>query len=59
MAKHECEWGGMNYCDGFSKHFVDKLDGVGPIDNRPSVDKLQHFVKKKEKNYLRHVSRDM
>ena len=21
-----------------------KLDGVGPIDNRPSTDKLQHFV---------------
>ena len=21
-----------------------KLDGVGPVDNRPSTDKLQHFV---------------
>ena len=34
-----------------------KLDGVGPVDNRPSTDKLQHFVrkkkkKKKEKNYM-------
>ena len=25
-------------------HF-NKLDGVGPADNRPSTDKLQHFVK--------------
>ena len=24
-----------------------KLDGVGPVDNRPSPDKLNHFVKKK------------
>ena len=24
-----------------------KLDGVGPIDNRPSNEWLQHFVKKK------------
>ena len=26
-----------------------KLDGVGPVDNRPSTDKLHHFVRKKEK----------
>ena len=26
-----------------------KLDGVGPIDNRPSTDKLHHFVQKKLK----------
>ena len=25
-----------------------KLDGVGPVDNRPYPDKLNHFVKKKE-----------
>ena len=24
-----------------------KLDGVGPVDNRPSTDKLYHFVQKK------------
>ena len=24
-----------------------KLDGVGPVDNRPATDKLHHFVKKK------------
>ena len=23
-----------------------ELDGVGPVDNRPSPDKLHHFVKK-------------
>ena len=26
-----------------------KLDGVGPVDNKPSTDKLHHFVKKKKK----------
>ena len=26
-----------------------KLDGVGPVDNRPSTDKLHHFVRKKIK----------
>ena len=26
---------------------IKKRDGVGPIDNRPSTDKLQHLVKKK------------
>ena len=26
-----------------------KLDGVGPVDNRPSTDKLHHFVRKKNK----------
>ena len=31
-----------------------KLDGVGPVDNGPSTDKLHHFVKKKE-----NVTRDM
>ena len=24
-----------------------KLDGVGPVDNKPSTDKLHHFVQKK------------
>ena len=27
--------------------FQFKLDGIGPGDNRPSTDKLHHFVKKK------------
>ena len=26
--------------------FLTKLDGVGPIDNRPSTKKLHHFVRK-------------
>ena len=25
------------------------LHGVGPVNNRPSVDKLHHFVQRKEK----------
>ena len=29
-----------------------ELDGVGPVDNRPSTDKLHHFVKK-------NITRDM
>ena len=38
-----------------------KLDGVGPVVNRPSTDKLHHFVKKKNKkiNYIGHVTRDV
>ena len=28
-----------------------KLDGVGPVDNRPSTDKLQQFVRKKENKW--------
>ena len=30
---------------------VGKLDGVGPVDNRPSTDKLYHFVKKTKKKH--------
>ena len=26
---------------------LEKLDKVGPVDNRPSTDKLHHFVRKK------------
>ena len=29
--------------------FKFKLDGLGPVDNRPSTDKLHHFVRKKKK----------
>ena len=44
-----------------------KLDGVGPVDNRPSTDKLQHFVHKEKKKIKQkknvtcdtwHVTRD-
>ena len=32
-----------------TKYKKKKLDGVGPIDNRPSANKLHHFVLKKKK----------
>ena len=35
----------FNFCDLPDS----KVDGVGPVDNRPFTDKLQHFVKKKKK----------
>ena len=35
-----------------------KLDGVGPVDNRPSNDKLHHFVRKKKRKKLLHVTCD-
>ena len=41
----------------FSEKFkfnIEKLDGVGPVDNRPSTDKLHPFVRKKN-----HVTCDM
>ena len=41
---------------------ISKLDGVGPVDNRPSTNKLHHFVPKKKfkikKNYTWDVTRD-
>ena len=40
-------------CDGTQN----KLDGVGPVDNRPSIDMLHFFVKKKHTK--RHVTCDM
>ena len=36
---------------------VEELDGVGPVDNRPSTDKLHHFVRKKNKK--KNVTCDM
>ena len=36
-----------------------KLDGVGPVDNRPSTNKLHHFVKKLKIKKLWHVTHDM
>ena len=35
-----------------------KLDGVGPVDNRPYTNKLHHFVRKKKID-MWHVTRDM
>ena len=35
---------------GNFKKNIRKLDGVGPIDNRPSINELQNLVKKQTKN---------
>ena len=41
---------GQKKLPGIFTLFINKLDGVGPFDNKPSTDKLHHFVaKKKEK----------
>ena len=37
----------------FFKIYAYKLDGVGPVDNRPSTDKLHHFVRRKKKKKKR------
>ena len=36
----------LHYLANISMPYI-KLDVVGPVDNRPSTDKLHHFVKKK------------
>ena len=40
-----------------------KLDGVGPVDNRPSTNKLHHFVQKNKNIHVPHdtwhVTHDM
>ena len=37
---------------------LENLDRVGPVDNRPSTDQLQNFVKNKEEEE-KHVKCDM
>ena len=38
---------------------TNKLDGVGPLDNRPSTDYNHHFVKKKSRiGEIKHLSTD-
>jgi hypothetical protein len=32
--------------------FLKKLDGVGPIDNRPSSDKLPRFVRTRDTSHV-------
>ena len=40
-------WDGEHWLKMFGHQLnVRKLDGVGPVDNRPSTDKLHYFVKK-------------
>ena len=36
---------------------TENLDGVGPVDNRPSIEKLHHFVQKKRRR--KKVTSDM
>ena len=45
----------------FKAPYHHKLDGVGPVDNRPSTNKLHHFVeeKKKEKRKKEETNCDM
>ena len=50
------KWPSHNY---FPDQAGKKLDGVGPVYNRPSTDKLHHFVKKTNKKKQWHVTRDM
>ena len=45
-----------NFVLGLGLVFIKKLDGVGPVDNRPSTDNLHHFVWKKKKMW--HVTCD-
>ena len=33
-------------------YIIYKLDGVGPVENGPSTDKLHHIVNKKIKNKI-------
>ena len=37
---------------------IRKLDGVGPVDNRPSTATLHHFVRKKKEKKKLHVTRE-
>ena len=43
---HLCERQFFNYQKIYVRYNVNltKLDGVGPVDNRPSTDQLHHFV---------------
>ena len=34
------------YFFDFYYQYSEKLDGVGPVDNRPSTDSLHHFIQK-------------
>ena len=48
----------FNRCNILFTWYIQKLDGVGPVDNRPSTDKLNRFVPPPKKKLL-HVTRDM
>ena len=46
---------------GHVRQDQNKLDGVGPVDNRPSTDKFHHFSGKKEREKKKNkiVTHDM
>ena len=39
--------------------FTQKLDGVGPVDNRLSTEYLYHFVQKKKKKRKKKITCDL
>ena len=41
-----------NFTGIYMLFLADKLDGVGPVDNRPSTKKLHHFVRKKKRKKI-------
>ena len=41
-----------NFCLMLGAIIQYKVDGVGPIDNRPSTEKLHHFVTKKRRKKM-------
>ena len=44
----------------YTKYTLNKKTRRGrPVDNRPSTNKLHHFVPKKQKKTTKHVTRDM
>ena len=50
----------MNFTLYNRVEWLHKLDGVGPVDNRPSTNKLHQFVKKKHVTCdMWHVTRDI
>ena len=63
--KRQRRWTVQKYVENFSKQSIlrgsgmmqNKLDGVGPVDNRPSTNKLHHF--KTKKIDMRQVTCDM
>ena len=49
----------LSFNNWLSHWSVVKLDGVGPVDNRPSNNKLHHFVQKKRRESdMWYVTRD-
>ena len=43
---------GTYYSEGTYQSLRYKLDGVGPVENRPSTDKLYQFVQEEEEEKI-------